>query len=487
MSPSSVDLPSSTLSADDAAARSSGPASGALASRAGADRWLLWIVVSGALVRLLIFVLLHGAELYADERQYQDIAVNLVHGRGFALDGRLTSWRPPLYSVGLAGLYAASETTNPDLARAFQALLSLGTVVLVYLLGRRVFGVGVARGAAAVMAFYPPLLFYNNYLLTEVLFIFTVTLTAWTFVEYLASGRLRVLIASGVALGLATLTRDIAWPTVAIMGALVVYRRRREWRGMLGHVALLVTVLVLMLAPWVMRNTRLQGTFTLISTNGGLVLLAGNYEHTPPDHPWRAHALPSELKWRRLFPDDISEGVRQKLAVRRALEYIKERPGLFVRTSIIRAANVWGLERNVVAAFLSGVHGKVSRVTVLGLAGIIFTAEVLTLLLGFAGLCFAMAGDDKGRAYHLYFAGLVLYTTLAHAPVSGHPRYHLPLIPLFTIYAVYAWTIRRELWVARRSVAFKAATACAVLLAAGWVREVFFVEFGRFFQALKAF
>ena len=79
---------------------------------------------------------------------------------------------------------------------------------------------------------------------------------------------------------------------------------------------------------------------------------------------------------------------------------------------------------------------------------------------------------------------LIVFVTAVHAPVSGHPRYHLPLIPLFAAYAAQAWAIRRELWTARRTWPLRVASVCAALLAVAWLREVLFVELERYLKAL---
>jgi 4-amino-4-deoxy-L-arabinose transferase-like glycosyltransferase len=447
-------------------------------------RALLWILAGGALARAVFFLLFHHVGLFTDEVQYQDIAVNLAQGRGFMMEGRLTSWRPPLYPFVLSVLYRLAGTTDPDVARIFQLVLSLGTVVVVFLLARTLFGPRVALVSAGIMAFYPSLLFYNNHILSEVLFIFLSALTAYGFVAYLESPCLSLLALTGVSLGLSVLTRDIVWPTVAIMIALMKYGTDLPWRRWAEHSAVLLALFLALTVPWVVRNTRLQGTFTFIATNGGMVFLAGNYEHTPSDRPWRANTLDPEFKVRYLFPAELSEGVQQKLAVRRALAFIAAHPGLTVRNGIIRAANVWGLEREVIGVFLKGTYGAVSALAVVGVTIAIFAGYVLVVLGGLAALCYALGRGGPLMGAHLYFAALIIFVTAVHAPVSGHPRYHLPLIPLFAAYAAQAWAIRRELWAARRSWPLRIASVCAGLLAVAWLREVLFVELERYLKAL---
>jgi 4-amino-4-deoxy-L-arabinose transferase-like glycosyltransferase len=447
-------------------------------------RPLLWILAGGALARLLFFYLFHHVGLYTDEVQYQEIAVNLVEGRGFMMEGRLTSWRPPLYPFVLSVLYRIAGTTDPDVVRIVQAVVSLGTVVSVYLLARTIFGRRIAPLAAAIMAFYPSLLFYNNHLLSEVLFIFLGTLAAWAFAAYLRAPRPATLVLAAVGLGLSVLARDIVWPTVFIMIALMKYAAALPWRRWAAHSVALVVILLALTVPWVVRNTRVQGTFTLIATNGGMVFLAGNYENTPWDRPWRSHALESHLKVAALFPRELSEGVQQKLAVRRALAFIEEHPWLTLRNTVIRVANVWGLEREVIGVFLKGLYGSTGAATVVGVTVAIFAGYILVAVGGLAGLCFALGRGGPSMGAHLYVAALVAFVTLAHAPVSGHPRYHLPLIPLLAVYAAHAWDVRGELWAARRTWPLRVAAVLTGLLALAWIREVVFVELERYLGAL---
>ena len=445
---------------------------------------LLWILGVGAIVRLLFLFYMADLELRMDEVQYQEIAVNLTEGRSFALNGRLTSWRPPLYPFVLSVLYTLTGTTDPVVARGFQAILSLLNGLLVYLLGRRLFGERAGLGAALLFTFYPSFLFYNNHILTEVLFTFLLTLTGYCFVAYLQTARLPLIGASGVALGLAVLTRDIVWPMVAVMALLALYGRPLSFNTWVSHSAALLVSFLFVVTPWVIRNTRLQGTFTFIATNGGPVFYAGNYVHTPLDRPWRSHALDSELKVRRLLPPGLTEGEQQRVAFRRGVDFILDHPGLTLRRAVIKAANVWGLERELVGVLLQGGYGKPGRVTVLSVTLAIFSVYVLTILGGITGLSFSLAKPGQGMPFHLFLSTLAVFFTVAHAATSGHPRYHLPLIPLFSVYTARAWTIRQEVWEGRQSWTFKVTLLLAGLLFAIWTREIFFVEFERFIQGL---
>jgi hypothetical protein len=443
----------------------------------------LWLLAIAVLVRLALLVPMDDLKLAMDELQYQEIAANLAEGRGFMLYEKPTSWRPPLYPFVLSIVYRAAGTTDPVAARVFQAGLSLVNLLLVYLLGRRLFGERVGLGAAVIFAFYPSFLFYNNHLLTEGLFTFLLTVTAYLLAVYLDSRRAFILALAGASLGLTVLTREILLPMVAIMALLaghVTSWRPPRWAA---HVAALVVAFLAVVTPWAVRNTRLQGTFTLVATNGGIVFYEGNYEHTPLDRPWRAHALDADLKVRRLLPEGLTEGQRQKVAVQRGLEFMKDHPGLTAHRALVKMANVWGLEREVVGVLLKGDYGPLGRTATVLVCGAIFGVYIATILAGVAGLCFAVASPGPRRAFHVVIAVLAVFVTVAHAPAFGHPRFHLPLMPLFAIYAAHAWAARRAIARARRGTAVKVAVALAGLLGVIWVREIA-LESERFIRGL---
>jgi 4-amino-4-deoxy-L-arabinose transferase-like glycosyltransferase len=449
------------------------------------DRRLLWILGAGVIVRLVFFYCFADLDLRADEVIYQEIAVNLADGRGFAMDGRLTSWRAPLYPFLLSALYALAGATDPTAARGAQAILNLLNGVLVYLLGRKLYGERVGLGAATLFTFYPSFLFYNIHILSEVLFTFLLTLTGYCFVVYMASGRLPFLAASGVALGLAALTRDTIWPMAGVMALLVWYGRRPGLGTWAWHSGVLLFSVLVVVTPWVIRNTHLQGTFTLISPLPGIAFFAGNYEHTPLDRPWNYQVLERDLRWRGLFPPGLTEGQQQRLAFRKGLEFVRDHPGLTLRRAVIKAANLWGLERGVVGGLLGGRYGGHGRGTILAVTAAIFGVQALVILGGMTGLCFALVKPGPAMPFQLFLAAALVFFTLAHAAAFGHPRYLLPFIAFFSIYAAYAWTIRHEVWERRRARVFKVASLLAGLLLVIWIREIFIVDLARFVHGLS--
>jgi hypothetical protein len=112
-------------------------------------------------------------------------------------------------------------------------------------------------------------------------------------------------------------------------------------------------------APWAVRNTRLQGVVTIVDTMGGMNLRMGNYEYTPDDRMWDAVALNGEKSWvhglsRDFAGQTVTEGQKEKWAQRKALEYMRANPGITLRRALIKFADFWGLEREFAAGVQNG-------------------------------------------------------------------------------------------------------------------------------------
>jgi hypothetical protein len=90
--------------------------------------------------------------------------------------------------------------------------------------------------------------------------------------------RLTRWLAPGALLGALALTRP-EYLGVALLLALVVFAlgAREEWRASLPRAAVLLAGLVLVVAPWTIRNAVALERLVPISTGGGQVLFAGSY------------------------------------------------------------------------------------------------------------------------------------------------------------------------------------------------------------------
>jgi 4-amino-4-deoxy-L-arabinose transferase-like glycosyltransferase len=460
-------------------------------SDAEARRILLLILGLGLLVRLvLLYATRDTGLMIVDEQHYHTLALNLLHGHGFAWEsGNLTSIRPPLYPAFIALIWTITGTESLLVIRIAQILLALGNVYLIYRLGLVLFDHRIALLAAAGLCLYPSLLAFNAFVLTEVLFTFLLTLTVLGVATLLKTGSVWIACGAGVALGLAALTRSVLWPFIAILCPFVFFvtpgsQQRRFWLA-----GLLLIGYGLVVAPWAIRNTRLQGVFTIVDTMGGITLRMGNYEYTPLNRAWDPVTLQGE---KSIFQDlrdehpDVStwtEGQKEKWALRKARMFMLNNPALTLQRSLIKFANFWGLERTVIAGWQQGLYQPRRWFVALGTI-VIPLAYVVVMLLACLGVFLSRSNDLR---IHVFLLLVIGFLAGMHTLAFGHERYHLPLIPVLMLCAAAA--VAHQTWrhFGKRLRLAAAPLAVAASLLVIWGREVLVIEAGRIQTLLSIF
>jgi 4-amino-4-deoxy-L-arabinose transferase-like glycosyltransferase len=203
------------------------------------------------LIALLAFLLylpaaLRIAQVQPDAAEYIDIARHLLAGQGYTLaikayhfggtevvhDG--LQQRAPLYTFLVAAVFRLGGGLVA--LQVVNAALTAGSVGLVCAIGGRLFGArsGVLAGLLGVAS--PVLLTYMLPPMSEALSIALALLAVWLVVRGLERPTGRTFAASGLALGLAYLTRQPTGILAAplLVGMLLAKPCRREWQRTLG-------------------------------------------------------------------------------------------------------------------------------------------------------------------------------------------------------------------------------------------------------------
>src|SRR5579871_1140626 len=151
------------------------------------ETWFLAIVLILALgIRLFATAHFTGFQTPpyrgSDDAEYDTYAWNLAQGHGYRGPSpdvkdpnHLTAYRAPVPSLFYAGIYRVFGH-NYAAARLGNCLLSVLTVLLVYLITLRCFDRRAARLAAVMAAFYPMSLFFSQSLYSEATAAFLVCL-----------------------------------------------------------------------------------------------------------------------------------------------------------------------------------------------------------------------------------------------------------------------------------------------------------------------
>jgi 4-amino-4-deoxy-L-arabinose transferase-like glycosyltransferase len=435
---------------------------------------LVLILLAGVLVRLLLWYAFRDEPIHIeDERDYDLLARNLLnHGEFTFRPGETpTSLRPPLYPALVAVVYRLSGVENFAAVRLLQACLSMLTVVVAYRLGREIASDRTALWLAGLCCFYPSLIAYGNLLLTETLFTLLLTSACYAIVLTLKRSSIGWAAAAGLALGLAALTRSVVWLAPPLLAVYLLLAGRGGLVRRFAVAAAVVAAFAGTIAPWAIRNTRLQGTFIAIDTMGGRNFMMGNYRYTPLYRSWDAIAIEGDRSWIHEVcavcpPEQLtSQGKVDKAALRQGLQFVRENPGLTLERATAKFFDFWGLERELIAGTGRGLYGDTSKALLLGLAAVVIGAYAAAMVLAAFGLVFAPPAD---RRIHWFIVCVIAFVCGMHTVVFGHSRYHLPLMPLVLVYTAGAITQFGAIWAQRKSYRFALASGLCAILFAGW-------------------
>lgn len=435
------------------------------------DSWLLIAIFLAALFLRVAYLVDIADSVYLsypvlDSAWYHTKALDVLAGDYLAASA---TFRVPLYVYYLAGCYRVfgQSFAAPLIVQAVMGALCC---VLVFLIGRKLFGRVAGAIGGFAFAFYGMAIYADGEVLPGTLFIFLMLLAVYFLIKCLERLRIGDAILAGVFLGLCLLTHPYIVPfAVAMTAVLVFITRSKRGLRLAAAVAIVFAGFVMLLG---LRNYFAYDEVFVFSPQGAVNLYIGNASFadgkTPVAPPTRyvygVGIDPGE--------DSIIEGCRVA-----AMENVgrelrdSELSGYYMRKTFaeIRADfpawTVLMLKKGFYflntyeRSDIKPVQRFIERYTnVLKLP--LVTYAVL-MPLGFVGMVLSLIRRKK---YALVpAAGLVIWALLAIAFFMVW-RYRYPAVPFMAIlggYAVYAIV---EAAVQRRYALLAVTLGCAALL-----------------------
>ncbi|MBK7456276.1 MAG: hypothetical protein IPJ46_21910 [Anaerolineales bacterium] len=346
--------------------------------------------------------------------------------------GLYTSFRAPLYPAFLAIVYFFSGAgASRFFAARLVQIIFLGAPLapFTYLVSKRLAGPlffdetkleRSAKTSAWVVACYPMLLVYPLGLGTENPF-FVLLLVSYLFLlKSIEQPTKFNFILSAVLLALTALTRSVILPFAGLAFLYMIYLHRKN--AILAGLAF-----ILILSPWVIRNSLLHKRLTGIETSMGYNLYLGYYPHGNG-----SFIFGPSLDLLTIMDD----AERDEVGTQKALGFIKAQPARIVPLAINRLGFFFGLEKRVLMYFYSNdllgyIPARILFVVALVLL-LPFVTISISALFGFSLLKWNPQTKLLG---FLFFAYL-----LPHVFILSEDRFHLALIPYFSILAALLWT-----------------------------------------------
>jgi hypothetical protein len=375
-----------------------------------------------------------------DQVSYDMLAQRVLDGQGFTV---VQSWWPNtpageptahwsyLYTLYLATIYSLVGY-HPLVARLLQAILA-GVLMpwLVYRLGRYNFNYKVGLVGAGLAAIYIYFVYYAATLMTETFYIIGIL---WILDLAVRLGQptnqtpnpylKRQWLWLGLALGLTVLLRQAFLLFIPVLFGWLLWRSYRyqahSLLQMIGTLVGATVILLLLIAPWTIRNYRAFDTFVLLNTNAGFAFFWGNHpvhgynfiSILPPDGPSYQELIPPELA-------GLNEAELDRALLKRGLAFIQAEPGRYLILSVSRFEDYFKFW----PALDSSLISNVSRVLSFGL--------LLPFML--YGFFYYLRRSLSSEALILYLF-IVVYTTI-HLLSWTLIRYRLPIDAVLLIFA----------------------------------------------------
>jgi 4-amino-4-deoxy-L-arabinose transferase-like glycosyltransferase len=357
-----------------------------------------------------------------DAEFYHRVANALANGDGFVSPehpGEPTALYPPLHplTLSLPSLLGLTSWTAHRLAGALVGSLA---VAMIGLLGRRVGGERTGLVAAGLAAAYPVLIRIDGAILSEPLY--GVLVTAVLLTAYRLLDRPGAVVAAGLGalIGLAALARAEA---LLLLPLLVLPMGWRAGGRRLLHIGLACVALLLVLAPWSVRNAAEFDRLVLVSNNSGTALAGANCPEAYAGRDlggWQFFCL----RPRRRGENEAEHAARLR---ERALDYARDHAGRLPVVVPVRALRTWSLYQ----PFSRAAESEGGHVTLYRIGVIAFFALALAAIAG------AVLLRRRGQTLMILLAPLVL-VTLSSMLVNGLPRYRFAAEPALLVLAAVA-------------------------------------------------
>jgi hypothetical protein len=361
----------------------------------------------------------------ADAARYERIAALLYTDQAFAVPGSDApyDWSPgaPLF---YAGIYYVTGGVHPALGRLAIALLGLVTIVICYLIGRRLTGPATGLVAALLAATYPAFVFNTGRLLSEPLAEVTVPGAVLAFLWALEQRSRWAWLAPGVLIGLSALVR----PEYLLFGlafALLALIKRGAVRALV-----LAAAFVLPIAPWAIHVSSEEGRFVPVTTGAGKALFIGSYLPGDGIHD----RVKIKLMERYLGMRDVTAEQRARQPMEPLLDRVAARYPDLPRDAALNRIGRENLRRYVREQPFAVAEMMADKVRWMwrGSSGAMLSApagalQIAIVVLGIAGLVILAV---QRRFEALLLGGLILGLTVFSGVVLAAPRRNLALMPL---------------------------------------------------------
>ncbi len=376
------------------------------------QRKFLLLIFGLSLAMRVVFVLsLEDKFYFSDSLAYEDCAISILEGQGFG-DFK----RAPLYPLWMASVYFLAGGKSLLVLRIMDSLMSALLSLVIYFLGKEIYGRIAGSIAALISSFYPMFIFLAGLQYPTLLGTLLVTVGVYFAVMIFRKNQIYLSSLGGLFISLAALA---IVPVGIVMIAAVfwlLFSTNLNLKHKIAHSCLMIAFIILPLLAWTTRNYVHHGKFI----------------------PVREDAVRKMLLFEENgVSNNSTAGVQEKLMS------MYQNPQTFSRHFKKNFVNFFRLApsdslKSADPNYNAGIHEKDKRITKANkfsqsqLSSLI-SAVTFGAIMGLAILGLLCSGKDFRKSLLLLTAILALAVTYSF--YFGKMRYRIPVEPLMIVYA----------------------------------------------------
>jgi 4-amino-4-deoxy-L-arabinose transferase-like glycosyltransferase len=326
-----------------------------------------------------------------------------------------------------AGLFVITGGPREGTIRILEALMGVGTILVIFFLGWRLGGRWPALLGALGVAIYPPFIHSVGEIMSEPPAMLSLPAAILAFLWAWDRKSAWAWLLPGFLFGVTAMFRP---EYTLVAAAFVVFAAarwawEREWRFGATAVGLMLVALLLPIVPWTIRNIVVLDRLVPISTGGGKALYVGTFypadgeyqrvkallyerqtgKSLPPSSQALNEVDPTPLfnDVAKRYPDMPRDSALGKIGKQNFSKWFGEHPVGYAEMTVRKVGRMWS---SGVGSFMSTTFGRV--------------LQVLLVLLGIAGL--VLLGLRRRWWETLCLAAPIVLVTVVGAASLAAPR-----------------------------------------------------------------
>lgn len=378
------------------------------------------ITMLGILI-CVIWVVVVDTKPFSDFAYYDEVARNIAVGGAWG-----DTYTSIGYSIVLGGIYKIFGSSLL-IAKIFNLILTFFNYILMYNILKNVeLKESKRRLVYALFVFFPDNIFYNSILATEILF--TTILLLMTLIYHKNIKHKYIVI--GVLTGLNTMIKPffmIFFFAIFVIEIILKFK----FIKVVKHSLIILVTSILVISPWIYRNTKLIGQLTYVSNNSGIVLYINNnsQNHYGAWMP-ASEVEDSIVNKKEYIKANMTQ--RNKMLSDAAKKWIKEHPIQFVELGFKRLYKTYLIGYSITYSFNGTGMSKIMENILTAYSSIISilvaAISIIVMIIYSKKIICSMVNKEKVNSYSVYNLICFYMFSCIYFITEGQPRYAFPVI-----------------------------------------------------------